>query len=370
MKKISLFIVALLLFMACDTSNSKLADGMYAEIETNKGTILVQLEYKKTPITVANFVSLAEGKNAMVSEKYKGKPFYDGLTFHRVLPNFMIQGGDPDGTGAGGPGYRFKDEIVAELKHDKGGILSMANGGKATNGSQFFITHQETPWLDGIHTIFGHVIENGMEVVNQIAQGDKIEKITIIRKGEDAKKFDAPKIFKDNFANEQQLQSKQREEQEKMRAQYTEVIKEKMAFFTKSKTEATKTQSGLQYKIIQKGNGKKPVAGAEVYINYAGYFENGDLFDTNVESIATKFGQLNPQRAAAKAYAPIPFVAGTKEGMIPGFIEGIELLSFGDKAVVFIPSYLAYGERGAGEVIPPNTNIIFEIELYEKMPSN
>lgn len=370
MKKISLLLCAIALFFSCNDEHSKLADGIYAEIQTNKGTILVELEYKKAPITVANFVSLAEGKNTMVSEKYKGKPFYDGLTFHRVLPNFMIQGGDPDGNGMGGPGYRFKDEIDPSLKHDKGGVMSMANGGKATNGSQFFITHVETPWLDGIHTIFGHVIENGMEVVNKIAQGDKIEKVTIIYKGEEAKKFDAAKIFKDNFANEDELQAQQKAEHDKMRAQYAEVIKAKEAYFTKAKTEATKTQSGLQYKIIQKGSGKKPVAGTEVYINYGGFFENGDLFDSNIESVATAFGQLNAQRAAAKAYTAIPFKIGTKEGMIPGFIEGIEQLSIGDKAVVFIPSYLAYGERGAGDVIPPNTNIVFEIELLDKMPAN
>jgi len=368
MKKTILLFFAIALFTSCNSEHSNLGDGIYAEIKTNKGTILVELEYKKAPITVANFVSLAEGKNTMVNEKYKGKPYYDGLTFHRVLPDFMIQGGDPDGNGMGGPGYRFKDEIDPSLKHDKGGVMSMANGGKATNGSQFFITHVPTPWLDGIHTIFGHVIENGMEVVNKIAQGDKIEKVTIIYKGEDAKKFDAAKIFKDNFANEDELQAQQKAEHDKLRAQYAEVIKEKAAYFTAAKNGALKTQSGLQYKITQKGTGKKPVAGTEIYINYGGFFENGDLFDSNIESVATAFGQLNAQRAAAKAYAPIPFVAGTKEGMIPGFIEGIEQLSIGDKAVIFIPSYLAYGERGAGDAIPPNTNIIFEIELLDKMP--
>ncbi|MEZ0005032.1 peptidyl-prolyl cis-trans isomerase A (cyclophilin A) [Flavobacterium sp. 28YEA47A] len=370
MKKITSLLLGLsALFFSCDKSNSNLPDGMYAEIETDKGTIMVELEYKKTPITVANFVSLAEGKNPVVNEKYKGKPFYDGLKFHRVLPNFMIQGGDPDGNGSGGPGYRFQDEIVPELKHDKGGVLSMANGGKATNGSQFFITHQATPWLDGIHTIFGHVIGNGMEVVNAIQQDDVIKKITIIRKGQDAKKFDAPKIFKDGFAKQAEEQKKFEEEQLKMREKFSAIIKEKEAQFQQLKAQSTKTQSGLQYKIITKGKGKKPVAGTPVSINYAGYFENGDLFDTNIESIATNFGKLDPNRAAAKAYSPIPFTIGMKEGMIPGFIEGIEQLSPGDKAIIFIPSYLAYGERGAGGVIPPNANIIFEIEMLGSTPN-
>lgn len=371
MKKLTaLFLGLTAFFMSCDSKTNNLKDGMYAEIETSKGTILVELEYKKTPITVANFVSLAEGKNTMVDEKYKGKPFYDGLKFHRVLANFMIQGGDPDGTGMGGPGYKFKDEIVADLPLDKEGILAMANGGPGTNGSQFFITHTATPWLTGIHTVFGHVLENGMEVVNKIQQDDIINKITIIRKGEDAKKFDAPKIFKDNFANEVANQKKIEEEKLKMRAQYAEVIKEKQAFFTTERATSTKTQSGLQFKIIKKGNGKKPVAGTQVFLNYAGYFENGDLFDSNIESIATAYGTVDPNRAAQKGYQPIPFTAGTKEGMIPGFIEGIEQLSYGDKAVIFIPSYLGYGERGAGGVIPPNANIIFELELLENAPAN
>lgn len=369
MKKItSLFLSATALFFSCNTPNSNLKDGMYAEIETSKGTILVELEYKKTPVTVANFVSLAEGKNPTVNEKYKGKPFYDGLKFHRVIPNFMVQGGDPDGNGSGGPGYRFQDEIVPELKHDKGGVLSMANGGKATNGSQFFITHQATPWLDGIHTIFGHVIENGMEVVNEIKQDDVINKITIIRKGEEAKKFDAPKIFKDNFAKQAGEQKRAEEEQLKMREQYADVIKDKQAYCTELKSQAAKTQSGLQYKVVVKGNGKKPVAGSQVFINYAGYFENGDLFDTNIESVAKAYGKLDPNKAAAQGYSAMPFQIGTKEGLIPGFIEGIEMLTFGEKAVFFIPSYLGYGERGYPGVIPPNANIIFELEMYETMP--
>lgn len=174
----------------------KLEKGMYAEIETSKGKILLQLEFEKTPLTVANFVGLAEGKIKNTA-KAEGVPFYDGLTFHRVIPNFMIQGGDPQGNGQGGPGYSFRDEIIPEFNKFTGpGILAMANAGPGTNGSQFFITHKETPWLDTRHTIFGHVI-TGQDVVNNIQQGDKIIHIKIIRKGKPAKKFKADKVFEE-----------------------------------------------------------------------------------------------------------------------------------------------------------------------------
>lgn len=210
MKKISLIITLFLFFALNGYSTSsfvvaskyevlgkekkpKLEKGLYAEIETSKGKILLKLEMEKTPLTVANFVGLAEGK-IKNSAKADGVPFYDGLKFHRVIANFMIQGGDPQGTGMGGPGYAFKDECFDDMKFTGPGILAMANAGPKTNGSQFFITHVATPWLNMKHTIFGHVLE-GQDVVNSIAQGDTIIKIKIIRKGKVAKKFKADKVF-------------------------------------------------------------------------------------------------------------------------------------------------------------------------------
>lgn len=355
MKKIlGVLMGGLFLFTACNNKESNLPEGLYAEIETSKGTIVAQLEYTKTPVTVANFVSLAEGNNNFVDAKYKDKPFYDGLTFHRVINDFMIQGGDPEGNGNGGPGYKFNDEIVPELKHDKAGILSMANAGPSTNGSQFFITHNATPHLDGMHTVFGHVIE-GQDVVNKIVQGDKINKIKIIRSGNEAKKFDAPKVFKEGLENNQKKQAE-------MQASVEKAVAETSLRIADAKAKATKTASGLGVFVFEKGTGEKPKAGEEVKVDYAGYFEDGRLFDTGIEDIANKFNAFDAQRKAMNQYGPIPFQYGSKTGLIPGFIEGIENLKYGDKAFIFIPSHLAYGERGSGP-IPPNTDLIFEIHL-------
>ena len=371
-KKILFAFLVIASFYSCKEKQNNLPDGLYAEIETNKGKIIVQLDFEKAPITVANFITLAEGKNEFVTnENLKNKPFFDGLKFHRVIKDFMIQTGDPMGTGSGDTGYKFKDEF-SDLKFDTGGVLAMANNGPTTNSSQFFITHLATPWLEGKHTIFGHVVENGMEVVNKIEQNDYINKVTIIRNGEAAKKFNAVKIFNDYFTIESENQNKRAaidaENKKVYNEKYKEVREQKVAYFTDLKTKATKTPTGLQYVITKKSGGKKPAKGTNVFIHYAGFLEDGELFDASIESVAKTFGKYDENRAAQNGYQPIPFQAGRKDGMIPGFIEGLEQLSFGDKAVIFIPSRLGYGAAGAGGVIPPNANIIFEIELLEKMP--
>jgi len=332
-------------------------DGIFATIATTKGDIVVSLEYVKTPVTVANFVSLAEGNNPNVKvERLKGKPFYDGLKFHRVINDFMIQGGDPDGNGSGGPGYAFKDEFVEELKFEKGGVLAMANSGPATNGSQFFITHKETPWLNGKHTIFGHVV-SGMDNVNKIVQDDIMTKITITRKGDAAKKFDAVKVLADDV-----------KKQEAKKAEAEKVIKQKAAYFAATKTKATTTASGLKYVVTKKGTGVKGAEGSAIYFHYAGYFEDGNLFDSSMASVAKAYGKYDANRDAQKGYQAFPFTVGKKDGMIPGFIEALDLMTDGEKAIFFLPSNLAYGEKGAGGVIPPNSTLIFEIETYKTQP--
>lgn len=373
MKKIVFLFLSLtsLLLVSCGENYDRLGDGIFGVIKTGKGEIIVSLEYNKTPITVANFILLAEGKNKHVTlESKKGVPFYDGLKFHRVEANFMIQGGDPNGDGTGGPGYNFMDEIT-DLSHEGPGTLSMANAGPGTNGSQFFITHVETKFLDGRHTVFGKVKE-GQEIVNAIVKDDVIESIIIVRNGEAAKKFDALKVFDDRLKTEAENRKKMEAEEaikkEAFLAEFKEVIDTKLAFFETQKKAAQKTASGLQYAIYEKGKGKKPANGSTVYVHYAGFFESGELFDSSKEDVSKAFGKFDQNRADAKAYTPFPFQYGNKTGLIPGFLEGLENLNFGDKAILFIPSQLGYGEAGAGGIIPPNSNLIFEIELLEELP--
>ena len=362
MKIIPILLFSLIaLFSSCSKSHDQLKEGMYAELETNKGTLIVKLEFEKAPNTVANFVTLAEGKNSFVKDEYKDKPFYDGITFHRVISNFMIQTGDPNGDGSGGPGYKFKDEFHPDLKHSKAGIVSMANAGPNTNGSQFFITHTATPWLDKMHSVFGEVVE-GNELINTIETNDVIEKVSIIRIGNDAKKFDAVKIFKNYYSK---IAAAQKEAEKKAK----KVIENKSKEIAAVKATGTKTKSGLIYLITSKGTSKKPTNGTKVLINYAGYLENGMLFDTNKEDISKLYGQYDSNRALQNGYSPIPSIIGNLR-FIPGFNEGIELMNIGDKAILYIPSSIGYGTQGAGETIPPNANIVFEVELLENKPTN
>jgi cyclophilin family peptidyl-prolyl cis-trans isomerase len=369
MMKQFFFLAALCcVLLSCKEENIDLPDGLYAQIQTSKGEIICKLEYEKSPVTVANFVTLAEGKSPFVVDKYKGKPFYDGLTFHRVVANFMVQGGDPDSNGSGGPGYRFKDEF-SDLKFDKPGVLAMANAGPGTNGSQFFITHVATQYLEGKHTIFGEVVGRGMETVNTIENGDVITTIKIIRKGEAAKRFDALKIFNDYVTSDLENRKKQEaldsENRQLYEQKYQAIIDKKAAEMRALKSRSEKLKSGLQYTILTAGNGKRPTPGSPILISYAGYLESGKMIDTNVAELAKANGLYNQQEEAMGVYQPLRLVAGQYKNMFPGFGQAIGKLTVGEKAIFFIPAVLAYGPQGAGDVIPPNANLIFEIELKQ-----
>lgn len=335
-------------------AQTKLPDGLFANFVTKKGTITTELYYKETPLTVASFVALAEGKHPLARPEYKKKPFYDGLKFHRVIADFMIQGGDPKGDGSGEPGFFFQDEIVSTLKHDAPGILSMANRGPETNGSQFFITHKPTPHLDGRHTVFGKVV-TGQEVVNAIAQDDVIEKVEIIRVGKDAKKFNAEKTF---TATQERL--KKETELKKQKAEALIVQTKKM--FDEYEAKATTLPSGVKVYVAEKGTGIKPVQGEELKFDYAGFLTTGKLFDTGIEALATEHGILNPQRKAANAYQPLNYKFGDQQTFIKGMIEGLIELNKGDKAYIFIPAELGYGSRDMG-VIPANSNLVFYVDI-------
>jgi len=306
-------------------------NGIYAKFNTTKGAILVKLTHDLTPGTVGNFVALAEG-NLENKARPQGKPYYDGLKFHRVIPDFMIQGGCPQGIGTGGPGYSFDDEFHPSLKHDKPGVLSMANSGPASNGSQFFITHVPTNWLDNKHTVFGHVVE-GQEIVDAVAQGDVLETLEIVRVGEEAEKWNAVEAFRTFEGNRQKkIEDAKKAAEAKM--------EELAAGFDI-------TESGLRYKMIQKGSGKQAENGKTVSVHYEGSLETGKVFDSSY-----------PRKK------PIEFRLGQGQ-VIEGWDEGIALLQVGDKARFVIPSYLGYGASGAGGVIPPNATLIFDVELMD-----
>jgi peptidylprolyl isomerase len=312
--------------------DAALGNGISARISTSRGDIVVRLEYQKTPLTVCNFVALAEGK----MNNTGGKRFYDGLSFHRVIADFMIQGGDPLGNGSGGPGYSFPDEFDSSLRHDGPGVLSMANAGPGTNGSQFFITHKDTPWLDGKHTVFGRVVQ-GQQVVNAIRQGDRIERITIIRNGQEAAAFKA-----DQAAFDSLLKNAATAATAKTRAQRDADI----ARINAKYPNLTVTPSGIRYSITRQGNGAKPARGKTVAVNYRGMFVSGEVFD-----------------ASDLRGALLEFQAGTGQ-VISGWDEAILDMKVGEKRLVVIPPELAYGEQGAGNgLIPANSFLVFEMEL-------
>jgi peptidylprolyl isomerase len=327
------FLLALMTGIAAAApGDAALGNGLFARITTTRGDIVLRLEYQKTPLTVCNFVALAEGK----MNNTGGKRFYDGLLFHRVIQDFMIQGGDPLGNGTGGPGYSFPDEFVPTLKHDGPGVLSMANAGPGTNGSQFFITHKETSWLDGKHTVFGRVVQ-GQPVVNAIRQGDKIERVAIIRNGPEAAAFKA-----DQAAFDSLLREKNAEAAARLKSQRDADI----ARITAKYPNLTLTPSGIRYSISRQGSGAKPAPGKTVAVNYRGMLLSGKVFDSS------DFHG-----------GPLEFQAGSGK-VIRGWDESVLDMQQGEKRLVVIPPELAYGEQGAGNgLIPGNSFLVFEMEL-------
>ncbi len=316
-----------------DVLNGK--EGIFAVIDTDGGEIVLNLFYKETPMTVTNFVGLAEG----TLKAANGKPFYDGLKFHRVISkangdgqDFMIQGGDPKGNGTGGPGYKFIDEFVDGLTFDKGGKLAMANSGANTNGSQFFITIVPTEWLNYKHTIFGEVLA-GQDIVDKVSQDDKIIKISIIRNGNDAKKFNASQENFDSLVLE--IEKKNKEAAEKELAEVTK--------------DCQKDTNGIYYQILKNGNGLKAGKGKNVKVEYKGYLIDGNIFDGSAKLV--KGG-----------HEPLDFVTDAKQ-MIPGFDIMVQDMKVGELRKMVIPPELAYGVRGYPPVIPGNAYICFDVEL-------
>ncbi|MGX1023135.1 peptidylprolyl isomerase [Flavobacterium sp. CS20] len=339
-----LFLLTLIISsMSCQNEYSNLDDGLYAKFDTNYGEFIAKLYHKKAPMTVGNFVSLAEGNNPKAKEKYQGKKFFDSLTFHRVIDGFMIQGGDPLGTGQGDPGYKFPNEIT-ELTHDTIGVLSMANSGPNTNGSQFFITLKPQSPLNGSYSVFGQIVE-GQSVVDSIGKVEtdtrnkpkeavRINTVEIIRKGQDAKNFDAAKAFENGIAEFEEAQAKKQEEINNTINSMYDNLQE--------------TESGLRYVITKENpSGEQPQVGDNVSVHYEGRLIDGTVFDSSF-----------------KRDKPITFPLGQRR-VIAGWDEGIALMKKGEKATLVIPPDLGYGPRGAGGVIPPNAYLIFDVELVD-----
>ena len=341
-KSILSVLVFAVLLTACKAAKyPALEDGLYADIQTNKGDILLKLHAKEVPMTVANFVSLIEGDNPKLVDSLQGKKFYDGIKFHRVIKDFMVQSGDPLGTGAGNAGYKFADEFPTDsiggliYKHDSKGVLSMANSGPKTNSSQFFITHKATPWLDRKHSVFGKV-EVGLNIVDSIAKNDVINTIDIIRIGSFAKNFNAPKVFETELAN---VEVKAKEYQEKLAKLKEEFLK------SKGKDKAVKTDSGLRILEINKGKGKKFNRAIPATMHYTVSLADGKLIQST------------------EGKDPFGFTLD-KQPMIAGVTEALLEMREGDKSRLFIPYYLGYGEKTYGP-FPAKSDIVFDLELVK-----
>ena len=370
---LSILILTLLniLMVSCQDKHSDLEDGLYAEFRTSNGTMVAELFYDKTPVTVANFVALAEGDHPDVQEVFKGKPYYNEMIFHRVMDKFMIQGGDPLKNGMGGPGYLFMDEIT-DLKHDKPGILSMANSGPATNGSQFFITEVPTPWLDGKHTVFGQLVK-GIDVQDSISNvktgiGNRpitdviIKELNIIRKGDGALSFDAPITWKnkDEIEKQSKIQEelKMKEEAKKMDS----LAKINLIKLDEYDKKSIKRKSGVRIHVIKQGKGIKPKDGNVVKLYADGYLRNGVLFWSNNIDVNKRHGSYDEDKEAKGLYNPMEMELNPNMQLIEGFKEAVYTMNVGDIIYCFIPYNLGYGSSPNGP-IPANSDLCFIIHM-------
>ena len=391
----ALVLLVVLANSSCQEKYPDLEDGIYAEIITNKGTMLAELYYKDVPVTVANFVALAEGTHPMVSEEYKGKPYYDSITFHRVIDKFMIQGGDPTATGAGDPGYKFAADFSKKYSHNAPGILSMANGGNInTNGSQFFITEVPIERLDffdaegnlkpcdqprvSCHSVFGKLVK-GLDVQDSISNVKVIDParrnhkpvedviitdLNIIRVGKDAKFFDAPKVFEEGMPKVEAEFNRIKQEAKKLAEEKAKLAKEEWLKKNESMDgRRIDSPTGMAMIFTHESNGVKPTPAQKVKIDCAGYFEDGTLFWTTWKEVAEKNGKYDERQDKAGQYAPFTMPYNESAGLVAGFREAMLNMKVGDKARVFIPYYLGYGDSGRAPLIPPKTNLVFDIEI-------
>jgi FKBP-type peptidyl-prolyl cis-trans isomerase len=325
--------LAVLAALPVSAQTATLPDGLYAQIKTERGTIVFSLEYQKVPMTVSNFVGLAEG--TLKANGSTGRKYYDGLTFHRVDPGFVIQGGDPKGDGSGGPGYEFPNETRPEFKHDAEGVVAMANAGPDTNGSQFYITMKPAAWLDGGYNIFGHVVQ-GMEVVKAIKPGDRMISVRILRVGSAAGAFSVTQQNFDALVARAKSAAIERKRMERTDA---------LAQIARKWPKLTTTKSGLMFEVLKQGDGGSPSPTSQVVVNYTGTLLNGKVFDSTISRGKPASFQVNR--------------------VIPGWTEALVAMKRGEKVRLVIPPELGYGAQGYPGVIPPNSFLVFEVELID-----
>ena len=333
-------------FSACSAKKQVPGAGVFAWIKTDKGEILAQLEFEKAPLTVMNFVGLAEGRFNTPSSP-KGTPYFNGLSFHRVEPNFVIQGGDPEGNGTGGPGYEFPNEIDPSLNHDTEGILSMANAGPDTNGSQFFITLAQASFLNGSYSVFGRVVE-GMEVVKKIKKGDKIQTIQIIRKGERAE------TFQPTWEQFQQLSAKILKDRSTLAVQQSQKMQEALEAFVQKQWQNIRfersSQDGLMYYIAQEGNGQtgEQTGNVERYQLHYTLWAPGP--DGTINKVDSSFDRGTPIEIAPNQ-------------VIKAWGITMPQMQLNERRIILVMSELGYGKRGNPPRIQPNSPLLFEMEM-------